>query len=151
MMIPGNMLVFKYVRNFDKTSQMNTLSVSNNDFLFKYAWVADIICFVTHILSTEFRLFLFWIVLFFFLINSPATIPIRMVYKYCCPDPSHSMDPWHIGSNCRIVDCTLPNRFVSHDNRWLHTTICGFDLFPSPEWPVNIGEISLQGVLIGTR
>lgn len=91
MVIPGNMLVFKYVRNFNKTSQMNTLSVSNNDFLFKYAWVADIICFISNILSDRIQLMFKDLIDFIF--NSLATIPIRMVYKCCCPDPIHSMDP----------------------------------------------------------
>lgn len=53
MMVPGNMLVFKYIGNFDKASQMDTLAISNDDFLLKYARVADIIRLIANILRKK--------------------------------------------------------------------------------------------------
>ena len=53
MMVPCNLLIFQHFWNFYKTSQMNTLSISDYNFLLLYTRIAYIICLVTNILYNE--------------------------------------------------------------------------------------------------
>lgn len=53
MMIPGDLLIFQYFRYFDEATQMNALTVSDDDLLLQHTGIANVVGIVGNILMAK--------------------------------------------------------------------------------------------------
>ena len=124
VMVPSDLFIFQHFRNFNETSQMNTLTISYHDFFFQHTRITNVTCFIANVLKNinELRSDVKLSILYYEyfhgcsikIIISPEAVLIHKddMYFFLCP--TRNMDREHNGNSCHIAGYTSLNQFASH-------------------------------------